>query len=195
MHHKQGSQLLPSFWLLVVIVLAGCGKPTSSPISLAAPPTATPQAERTPGASTLSTPLPVGSPPTSTPSLATSPSISTSSSSVTLFVDASAARSSRLILVTVDNEGTSSIQFPDHLSNCSTVLLERQVGTSWQPVSICHLMTPTRMVTLAPGQRLTIHLVDALESPQWQPGRYQISLTYQSSQQSRTLVSPIFQLL
>jgi hypothetical protein len=83
------------------------------------------------------------------------------------------------IAVTVSNAGAAAISFPDHQTNCSVILLQRQVNESWEAVNACRVLTPTRLYTLAAGQRLTVRLTPVPGQP-WLPGRYRAALSYRA---------------
>lgn len=163
--------------LIPVLLLAGCGS-TLSPRAARPSPTTTTQ----------------GSP--SPPTIATPPE---GKSTVLLRPDALSYPPAATISVTVNNESRQSIAFPDHLTNCTVILLQRAQA---QPrvnreqasgVNPCRLATPTRLHVLAPGQRLVVALV----APQggWPPGRYLATLSYRPSSLAgpvATISSPAF---
>ncbi|HEU5373826.1 MAG TPA: hypothetical protein VFV38_00150 [Ktedonobacteraceae bacterium] len=119
--------------------------------------------------------------------------------SVTLHIDAPSYRVRDPISVTVDNQSTQTISFPDHLTNCTVIQLQRQ---RVQPadsdggqggISPCLLDSPTRMHQLGPGQRLLVKLT----APQggWPPGLYRAMLSYHAplpTSPATTCSSPSF---
>jgi hypothetical protein len=167
--------------LLGVTSLAGCG--TNETNGTAVPSTVT--TASSPPASTGT-----AVPPTVT--MASSPPASTGS--VTLRVDAPTYRTGDAISVTLSNQSLQTILFPDHLTNCTVVLLQRQVNESWESNNVCKLMIVTRMHSLDAGHSLTVRLV--APSNQWVPGLYRAKLSYRASQQSSyliTIYSVVFQ--
>ncbi len=69
----------------------------------------------------------------------------------------------------------------DHHSDCSVVMLERQVSGGWQPQASCPLATPTRIVALSPMQAAFIRLVPMTTGAQqgaWQAGTYRTVFSY-----------------
>lgn len=129
------------FFIAGVIVIAaqltGCGQNAST------------------GGGTNATPPPTNGP---SPTAATSPLPTASTGPVTLRVGATSYRASDTISVTLSNQSTRAISFPDHLTNCTVILLERQVNGGWQSVNVCKLMTPTRLHMLEAGKSLTVDL-------------------------------------
>lgn len=74
------------------------------------------------------------------------------------------------------------------------MLLQRQVNTSWESISLCTLMMVTRMQSLDAGHSLTVRL--AAPSNQWLPGLYRVKLSYAASQEENhviTIYSAVFQ--
>jgi hypothetical protein len=125
---------------------------------------------------------------------ASSPPASTGS--VTVGTDAPTYRTGDAIAVTLSNQSLQTILFPDHLSYCTVVLLQRQVNESWESINLCKLMIVTRMHSLDAGHNLTVKLV--APPNQWMPGLYSVKLSYGTSQQSNHLVtiySAAFQVL
>ena len=114
--------------------------------------------------------------------------------SVTVGADAATFRTGDAIAVTLSNQSLQSILFPDHLTSCTVVLLQRQVNASWESISLCTLMIVTRMHSLDAGHSLTVRL--AAPSDQWQPGLYRVQLSYADAQQENhvvTVYSVVFQ--
>jgi hypothetical protein len=131
--------------LLGLTSLAGCG--TNETNGTAVPSTVT--TASSPPASTGT-----AVPPTVT--MASSPPASTGS--VTLRTDAPTYRTGDAISVTLSNQSLQTILFPDHLTNCTVVLLQRQVNESWESNNVCKLMIVTRMHSLDAGNSLTVRL-------------------------------------
>lgn len=108
--------------------------------------------------------------------------------SVTLRVGAKSYQTSDTISVTLSNQSTQTIYFPDHLTNCTVILLQRQqVDGNWQSVNPCKLATPTRLHSLDPGKSLEVKLL----SKQWLPSPYRATLSYHTPLSS-TLLNTIY---
>ncbi len=109
-----------------------------------------------------------------------SPTIIRSTGGVVLHVDAVPQQGSHTISFTLANQTNQTILFPDHLTECSVILLQLIAqgvdNGQWQAVAPCRREMPTQLHMLAPGKNLTI----ALTSPggQWASGLYRASLTY-----------------
>lgn len=104
---------------------------------------------------------------------------------VTLYTDALNYRTSDMITVTLSNQSNQAIYFPDHLTNCTVILLQRpkvqpRAGDDVQGiVNPCRLAIATRIHSLGAGQRLDVKLVATPGG--WTPGIYHASLTYRTS--------------
>lgn len=137
--------------------------------------------------------------PTNIPSPAvTSTSLPTASAGqVSLRVGATTYHASDTISVTLSNQSPQAISFPDHLTNCTVILLQRQGNGSWQSVNLCKLMTPTRLHKLEAGKSLTV----ALTPPPslWDIGSYRATVRYGPAQpfggSATTLSSAVFQVV
>ena len=128
------------------------------------------------------------------PAASMAPSPPARTGSVTVGVDAATYRTGDAIAVTLSNHSRQSILFPDHLTSCTVVLLQRQVNASWESISLCMLMMVTRMHALDAGHSLTVRL--PAPSNQWLPGLYRVQLSYAASGQANhviTISSAIFQ--
>jgi len=113
---------------------------------------------------------------------------------VTVGADAATYRTGDAIAVTLSNQSLQTILFPDHLTFCTVVLLQRQVNASWESISLCKLMIVTRIHSLDAGHSLTVRL--AAPSNQWLPGLYRVKLGYTASGQANhmvTIYSAVFQ--
>src|SRR5258706_16305870 len=122
------------------------------------------------------------------------PSPPTRTGSVTVGADAATYRTGDAISVTLSNQSMKSILFPDHLTDCTVVLLQRQVNASWESISLCTLMIVTRMHSLDAGHSLTERL--PAPSNQWLPALYRVQLSYAASGQANhvvTIYSAVFQ--
>lgn len=123
----------------------------------------------------------------------------TGAGAVTVQVEKSFYLATETITVTIYNRSSSTILFPDHLTNCTVILLHRQKA---QPeasdqgitdINPCKMMIVTRMHSLAAGQQLVVHLV----SPKggWLTGWFLATLSYHSvsaSASPTTISSPAF---
>jgi hypothetical protein len=159
-------QLLIVFGIVAFLtLLTGCGPATSTgqsghPLATTTP---SPGAEPSPGATST---------PTGT----------VSAGPVTLHVDASSYQVYDTISVTLSNQSNQTIYFPDHLTDCSVILLQQLEGQSPtsgsgpSSVSPCRAEMVTRMHTLAPRQSLSVSLV--APSNGWSPGLYRAALSY-----------------
>lgn len=147
-----------------------------------------------------------GSPATPT-AKATSPAIHTSPPAggggpVTLSTDALHYQTGDTISVTLSNRSRQTIYFPDHLTNCTVILLQRQKAqplaeagerTGGTGVNPCQLAIVTRMHSLGPGQHLVVKLVAPKGG--WPAGIYLATLSYRLSPSigsSTALASPAF---
>ncbi len=149
--------------LLVLVLLIGCGSTLP------------------PGATSLSTPTPTkqtsASPGTLTPTARPG--------SVTLRVERSLYRASDTISVTVSNQSNRAISFPDHLTNCTVILLQlrepqpQTSDTGRTGINPCLLMIATRMHTLSSGQHLVVQLVAPKSG--WPAGLYLATLSYHTA--------------
>jgi hypothetical protein len=74
------------------------------------------------------------------------------------------------LTVTVVNGLPAAIQVEDHLSDCTIVTLERQEGSSWQAVALCHVETPTRLLSIPPGATQIV-ILSLLVAPSREHGR------------------------
>jgi hypothetical protein len=112
--------------------------------------------------------------------------------SVKLLIDAPVHLPGDTISLTVINSSDQSIFFPDHLTNCTVILLQ-ELGPSPQTVNLCKLMTPTGFYSLDVGQNLAVRLVAPPHG--WMPGLYVAALSYGTSLSSlqTTISSEEFQ--
>jgi hypothetical protein len=95
------------------------------------------------------------------------------------------------IVVTVANGLPNGVLAADHQSNCTTVTVERQDGSSWQPQNPCRLMIATRLVPLDASTATTVQLQP---QPAWAAGTYRIAFTFMRSRgaASSTIYSTSF---
>jgi hypothetical protein len=156
-------QLFITFGTLTILaLLAGCG-PNTSDGATSLPTTTT-------GPSTTATRA-------STQAVRTGP--------VTLHADAPFYRTGDTISVTLSNQSSQTIYFPDHLTNCTVILLQRQkvqplAGENGQAgINPCRLGIATRIHSLDAGQRLVVRLVAPFNG--WLTGLYRATLSYRMS--------------
>jgi hypothetical protein len=103
---------------------------------------------------------------------------------VTLHTNAKVYGIKDTIFVTVSNQSNRTIYFPDHLTNCTVILLQRQpiqlpVSRGMQPVNLCRLKIVTRLHALGARQSLIVRLVAPFHG--WPPGAYRAVLSYRKS--------------
>lgn len=170
--------------LTALALLAGCGSNTTANQTGLSASTLEPSSS----AATKPSPTTIGN------STAT-----TRTSSVTLQVDAPYYQKGDTISVTLNNQSNQTIYFPDHLTNCTVVLLQR---LKVQPVAgddvqvifdPCRLAIATRLHSLDAGQRLVVRLVASASG--WVPGLYRATLSYRTSLDagpSTTISSVVF---
>lgn len=127
-----------------------------------------------------------GSPPS-----AASPTVPPSPGSVVLQVGAASYRAGDSIRVTILNQSQQTISFADHQTNCSVLLMEHQVGSSWEPVAPCKLMIATRLHSLQAGAKFDANLTPSF---QWPTGTYRARLDYhvQNASAPQTVYSSTF---
>lgn len=151
-----------------LLLLVGCGQPAAT------------------GTTGLSTP---------TPSLTdtTTPTRTANPGQVILQVDAQSYRTNDTISVTLINQSNQIIYFPDHLTNCSVILLLRPkvqplTSDSGQAaIDPCRTEVATRIHQLAAGQNLLVRLTAPANG--WSPGIYRAALSYDTSLKAPTNIS------
>lgn len=121
------------------------------------------------------------------PAASVAPSPPARTGSVTVGTDAASYRTGDAIAVILGNQSRQTILFPDHLTFCTVVLLQRQVNASWESIALCQLMIVTRMHALDSGHSLTVRL--AAPPNQWLPGLYRVKLGYTASGQANHVVT------
>ncbi len=146
--------------MLIPALLAGCGQQSSTGGGTNATPTPT----HVPSPAVTKTPFPTATP-----------------GPVTLRVGATSYHPTDTISVTLSNQSTQAIYFPDHLTNCTVIQLQRRVYGNWENVNACLLMTPTRLHKLDAGKSLTVALVSSAARP-WAVGLYHATLRYSTAQ-------------
>ncbi len=100
------------------------------------------------------------------------------------------------IFITLSNHSNRTIYFPDHLTNCTVVLLQRQMRGNWLNVNPCRLEIATRIHLLGARQRLIVRLVAPLNG--WLPGLYRATLSYRTSLNAgrpTTIFSAVFKVV
>lgn len=108
---------------------------------------------------------------TATPTSATPPL----AGSVTLTLNQQRYSTYSLIIVTIHNGTQHTIWAADHQTNCTVLALERLAQGSWTRVGQCSLLTPTRIIPIAPGAVLAQRLSS---STGWISGIYRVSLNF-----------------
>jgi hypothetical protein len=167
--------LLIVFFILALTSLVGCGYNTTT-------------------GTTVSPTVTTASSPPASNGTAVPPTVTNETGFVTLRTDAPTYRTGDAISVTLSNQSLQTVLFPDHLTNCTVVLLQHQVNESWESINLCKLMILTRLHSLDAGHSLTVRLV--APPNQWVPGLYRAKLSYNASQQSNhliTIYSAVFQ--
>jgi len=116
---------------------------------------------------------------------------------VTLYLNASSYQSKDMISVTLKNQSNQTIYFPDHLTDCSVILLLRlkvqplASDNGQAAINSCKTAIVTRMHSLAAGQTLIIRLI--APSGGWVQGLYRATLSYSTSFERPTAIySPAF---
>ena len=94
---------------------------------------------------------------------------------VTLQVGATSYAPGSTISVTIKNQSGQTVYFADHRTNCTVLLVERQVSDSWVPVAPCKLMILTRIHSLNAG---AVSEVTIITTNQWPTGNYHARLDY-----------------
>ena len=97
---------------------------------------------------------------------------------VKLTVDSASYYVGDPISVTLSNQSAQTIEFPDHLSECSVVQLQHQENGNWKEVAPCLKEIPTLIHKLEAGQHLMVKLVSSSGSA----GLYRATLSYRPSQ-------------
>ncbi len=159
--------------IMISALLTGCGQNSST------------------GGGTNATPTPTNVP---SPAVTHTPLPTATTGPVTLSVGATTYHATDTISVTLSNQGTQAIYFPDHLTNCTVIQLQRQVNGDWQNVNKCLLMTPTRLHKLDAGKSLTVDLVSSSSTVYrpWPVGLYRATLRYSTSQTFSGLTTTIY---
>ena len=131
LHHYR--RLAIACLLPVLVLLASCGHNENNNTTDTGGITGTPVTATTKNLSPI--PLTPGvSPVATTQSVPSATQVSLPQGSVTLRVDASSYRTSDTITATLSNQSNQTIQFPDHLTNCTVILLQRQGSSGWESV-------------------------------------------------------------
>ena len=156
--------------IMIAAQLTGCGQNGST------------------GAGTNATPTPANVP---SPTVANTPLPTASTGPVTLRVGATTYHATDTISVTLSNQSTRAIYFPDHLTNCTVILLlQHQVDGGWQNINVCKLMILTSLHKLEAGKSLTVDLTSP--SSLWPVGLYRATLRYGTSQTFGGLTTTLY---
>ncbi|GAC1454068.1 MAG: hypothetical protein PVS3B3_38390 [Ktedonobacteraceae bacterium] len=165
--------MIPIYRLLIfstiaaMVLLVGCGQPSTT-------------SGGTPGSTPISTPsVKATTAPTRTPTY------TRTTGPVTLRLDKLSYQLNDTISIDMNNQSNQIIYFPDHLTNCSVILLLRlsvqpltsdsgQVG-----INPCRIAIATRIHSLAAGQNLVVRLIAPVNG--WSPGFYLATLSYSTS--------------
>lgn len=62
------------------------------------------------------------------------------------------------IVIKINNNLENPVVAPNQQTYCSTVLLERQEKTNWQPIKNCTLNSPSQDIKINPGSILLVDL-------------------------------------
>jgi hypothetical protein len=117
--------------------------------------------------------------PVSTPATQPVSTATATPGGVRLLLDKSAYAPGDNVQVTIENGLSVSIKVTDHHTDCTYVVLQQQQADSWQPIGLCKLMTPTRLVDLAAGS-VTPQKIGAPTGPN-AAGTYRVMLLYGAS--------------
>ncbi len=108
--------------------------------------------------------------------------------SVTLSTGATSYHPTATIKVTLSNRGNQTIYFADQLTNCSVILLQRQVNANWEDMDNCGLGILSAWHTLDPGKQLTVKLVPRAGN-RWSAGLYRARVRYRPSNNFSSLIT------
>lgn len=97
------------------------------------------------------------------------------SGQVTLHLDKQRYATRDTVVVTIANGLAQMIWAADHQTACTQLVAEQSLGGAWEAVGKCRLMTPTRLMALAPGA-MTVRL----DTSGWSTGVYRVTLAYTS---------------
>lgn len=130
-----------------------------------------------------------GSPTTPTTSTPPSPTATSTrggtTGPITLHTTAAFYQVGDTITVNVNNRSSQTIYFPDHLTDCTVILLQREKvqpqasGTGQDGINLCELAIVTRIHSLGPGGSLAVKLVAPRNG--WLVGLYHATLSYRIS--------------
>ena len=113
------------------------------------------------------------------------PQLSSSNGPITMTVDAPSYQPSETITVTLSNQGSETITFADHHTNCTVFLLQQRVNESWKSIENCYLGRKSIWFTLDAGKQLVVKLAPPEEN--WSSGLYHVTLDYRTGQASSSL--------
>ena len=163
--------------LTTLLLFAGCGPAIPTGATSLSP--------------TSTTKSPSSPPSTPTPAVKTGP--------IALYTNSSLYQAGDALTVTLSNGSNQAIYFPDHLTNCTVILLQRSkaqpLANEGGPAGIdpCQLTIATHIHSLGAGQRLVVRLVAPKSG--WPAGLYVATLRYRlspSAGPSIPLSSPAF---
>ena len=119
------------------------------------------------------------------------------SSVVTLHTDKLSYQIKDTISAILKNQSNQTIYFPDHLTDCSVILLQRlpvqplSSDSGQTGINPCRSEIVTRMHSLPAGQTLVVKLL--APSSGWLPGLYHATITCNTSfKQPKTIYSAAF---
>jgi|SRR6185312_4077686 len=123
-----------------------------------------------------------------TPTITPKPSSGTEQ--IRLVSDSSHYATSDAITITIRNSTSNTVYAVAHFTDCSIILIERFVASSWQPTNLCANGYPHPTITqVAPGAESAIRVspssassnAQADATSHWPAGTYRAGLTYTSS--------------
>jgi len=107
---------------------------------------------------------------------------------VTLGVGATSYHPDATFEVTLSNRDNQTIYFADQLTNCSVILLQRQVNGNWEDMDNCGLGILSAWHTLDPGKQLTVKLAPHA-GEHWPAGLYRARVRYRPSNNFSSLIT------
>lgn len=110
-----------------------------------------------------------------TPAPTNTASTTSSSGQVTVTLGAIHYAPTDTITAAIHNGTASAISTTDHQTECKEITLQLLVSGTWQSQRQCPLLSPTRLVTFAPG--VTPQPLSPGSAP-WPAGTYRIAFAY-----------------
>ena len=103
--------------------------------------------------------------------------------SVSITTDKAVYQTTDIIQATVLNESNADIQTADHESFCTILKLMRRTSEGWKLTAPCPLMSPTQIVIIKAGEKVSVSLpqaVIAIYPPpvNFEPGEYRLDLSF-----------------